>query len=197
MRSCVFTVRGVGSSRLAGVGCSLRRWRTTHNRLAFLGNQTSPSSGRSVHITGQAFQRSRRLIVVAVFAAVGVTAGDSTIASAGTNLSDGICHSTEVCGYRDVDYASNVADFNSCEPDWACGIGNFSLWDYWTANTTTFNDKTSSIWHRLSSKYARWGMDAFDGNGICSYPGMQLVNMGSYNDTFSAMWTSTSDLCSM
>lgn len=146
-------------------------------------------------MTGYRVGNRLRILAVSSFAVLAVSTVNPGMAFAGTDLADGICNSAEVCAYRNYSLTSNIADFNSCEPNWGCGIGDFANWDYWTANTTSFNNRSSSLWHRLSTRYAKWGNTPFSGDSICSFPGMLSNNLGSYSDTWSSMWTEDSNLC--
>ena len=69
---------------------------------------------------------------------------------AGTDIVDGLCHAGESCAHRDTNFGSNIADFDTCEPDWFCGVANFSVWDY-NGTSTSPDDRTSSYWNRVTT----------------------------------------------
>jgi hypothetical protein len=134
-----------------------------------------------------------RLIVIAVMASVWTVASSSS-ALAGTDVVDGVCHSNEICHFEDVQFGGRVADWNSCEPNWACGVSDFLQWEYY-GTSTNVNDKIDSIKNRITATgSSTWAMVAehqFGGGTIVCYPkGSSYSYTGAITNVDTSMWKS-------
>lgn len=137
----------------------------------------------------------RRVAAVMILVST-LTVSSNEPAFAGTDIPDGTCAGTESCAFRNPGFVSNVADFNTCEPDWFCGIGNFALYDYWATNTSP-NDRTSSIKNR-TTRFSNYARNTFGGGQlICIPPGNTWPDLAAlgFNDAASSMWNSTYNPC--
>lgn len=122
-------------------------------------------------------QRLGRLIAALVAIMVLGVVGASP-ASAGTDIVDGVCDGNEVCMYRN-NWGGYIADPNECEGGYStCGLGRLDTYDYYNTSTSP-NDRTSSIWNRLTgSGYGNVRSDQYQhsylsGNWMVTCGGVQ------------------------
>ena len=121
-------------------------------------------------------------------------------AHAEPTIGDGSCDPGNACMWRYDNETGSLLDARGCEPDWYCGLNDFSEW--WYFNTTLSPDnRTSSIWHRSGDN--PWLMAAQYTNGAgnrgCFQRGVHydqaaLASRG-VNDNISSMWTSDYNEC--
>ncbi len=131
-------------------------------------------------------------LVLAFTPLVGI--GPPLPAFAATDVVDGVCHSNEICHFEDNSYGGRVADWNACEPNWSCGIANFTEWEYY-GTSTNVNDRVNSLKNRLtatgSSTWAMVAQHSFGGGTLVCYPkGAAYVSTGAITNEDSSMWVS-------
>lgn len=106
-----------------------------------------------------------------------------------------MCDSSEYCAYQHDNKGGKDADFNSCEPDWFCGVYDLSRWEYYQS-ATLINDQTSSSWARGSTyAYSLWTDNRGGGGDRFCVPSGYYFNAATLvaldmNDKISSMWTS-------
>lgn len=136
-------------------------------------------------------------IILTIAIVVPLTSISPSRAWAGGAIVDGSCNSNEVCDYRD-DGSGNIADWNSCEPDWYCGIAYFTDWTYWGTSTSPDN-RTSAVWNRTDKWANQYQHPLAGGSAICQPAGVYYnkasLNVFGMNDKISSMFTATYAPC--
>ena len=115
-------------------------------------------------------------------------------------IGNGSCDPGNVCMWRDADESGSLADARTCEPNWYCGIRDFSEWYYFNT-TISPNDKTSSIWVRSSAQPNAMFAEHKQGGGqvLCLPLGIHFssaeLRAVGIHDEISSMWTDDTSDC--
>lgn len=141
-----------------------------------------------------------RIVLVLTVAAASVTFASPAYAL--PTIGNGVCDSGNVCMWQFANFKGSLLDAKGCEPNWYCGLGDFSQW--WYFNTTTSPDnRTSSLWHRNGTyPWAMFAQYTYGGGQRTCWPqGVQsdgtFLSAEGMDDKISSMWTSTIDECSL
>ncbi len=140
--------------------------------------------------------------VAATFALSGASLFVAAPASAEPTIGNGSCDPGNACMWQHDNKGGSLLDARGCEPDWYCGLRDFSEWWYFNSNVSPDN-RTSSILHRsgnypwlVVTRYRQGG-----GTRACFQQGdyipqTQLASKG-LNDNISSMYTSTVNDCNL
>jgi len=129
-------------------------------------------------------------------------AGSPTAHAVNPEIADGVCHSTEYCAYQNDAKGGKDADFNSCEPDWYCGVYDLTKWEYYQS-ATIIDNQTSSLWARGSAyPYVIYAANLGGGGQlICRFSGSYFnqatLSAVNINNRISSMWTSPTNDCTL
>jgi hypothetical protein len=110
---------------------------------------------------------------------------------------DGVCSPGESCAFRNTNLTGPVADFNTCEPNWSCGVSNFANWDYYGWSGLIVDHSVGSIWNRVTaSSYTIYSEHTFGGGyDLCTHSGYFRPSLSYFNDKLSSMWNSNYNYC--
>lgn len=133
--------------------------------------------------------------IVAVLTAALAVLTIAAPAHALPTVGNGVCNAGNVCMWQLSGESGSLLDARTCEPDWYCGLRDFSEWWYFNSSLTPDN-RTSSIWVRASANpYSKFTQYAGGSGGrFCMQYGWHFTQADlqalGMNDKISAFYTS-------